>query len=133
MWRLTTQYEPHMAPKIIETITTAGDPSRISSTGAVGFRIDEQYYRLDVWALGDSGRFQTIFADETSGLETYGAGRFIVVEKSEKTGGYIIDFNKAYNPPCAFTEFATCPIPPPQNRLRLKVTAGEKIDKDLAH
>jgi uncharacterized protein (DUF1684 family) len=133
IWRMTAQYEPHMAPKIIETTTTSGDPSRISSSGAVGFRINGQYYRLDVWALGDSGRFQTIFADETSGLETYGAGRFIVVEKSEKTGGYIIDFNKAYNPPCAFTEFATCPIPPPQNRLPLKITAGEKIDKDLAH
>jgi len=133
LWRLRAQYEPHMTTKIIETTTTAGDPSRIKSSGAVGFRLNGQYYRLDVWALGDSGRFQTIFADETSGLETYGAGRFIVIEKSENSGGYIIDFNKAYNPPCAFTEFATCPIPPPQNRLPIKVTAGEKIDKDFAH
>jgi uncharacterized protein (DUF1684 family) len=132
-WRLKAQYEPHMTPKIIETVTTSGDPSRIISSGAVGFRINGQYHRLDVWALGDSGRFQTIFADGTSGLETYGAGRFIVVEKSGPGGAYIIDFNKAYNPPCAFTEFATCPIPPPQNRLPVRVTAGEKVDKDFAH
>jgi len=133
IWRLKAQYEPHMTTKIIETITTAGDPSRINSSGAVGFRINGQYYRLDVWALGESGRFQTIFADESSGLETYGAGRFIVIEKSEEDGGYMIDFNKAYNPPCAFTEFATCPIPPPQNRLPIKVTAGEKIPRDFVH
>ena len=132
-WRLKAQYEPHMTPKIIETITTAGDPSRITSSGAVGFRINSQYHRLDVWELGNSGRFQTIFADETSGLETYGAGRFIVVEKFGNGGGYIIDFNKAYNPPCAFTEFATCPIPPPQNRLSFRVSAGEKFDKEFVH
>lgn len=132
-WRLKAQYEPHMTPKVIETTTTSGDPSRITSSGAVGFRINGQYHRLDVWAMGNSGRFQTIFADGTSGLETYGAGRFIVVEKSGKNEDYIIDFNKAYNPPCAYTEFATCPIPPPQNRLPIRVTAGEKVDKDFAH
>ena len=57
-WRLKAQYEPHMTNKIIETTTTTGDPSRINSSGAVGFRINGQYYRLDVWELGDSGRFQ---------------------------------------------------------------------------
>ena len=133
VWRLKAQYEPHMTPKVIETTTTAGDPSRITSSGAVGFRINGRYHRLDVWALGDSGRYQTIFSDETSGLETYGAGRFIVVEKSAEDGDYVIDFNKAYNPPCAYTEFATCPIPPPQNRLPIRVTAGEKVDKDFIH
>jgi uncharacterized protein (DUF1684 family) len=125
-WRIKSQFEPHMTTKIINTTTTAGDPSQISSTGAVGFRINGQYYRLDVWPIGKEGKFQTIFADETSGLETYGAGRFIVIEKPQENGQYIIDFNKAYNPPCAFTEFATCPLPPPQNRLPIKITAGEK-------
>jgi uncharacterized protein (DUF1684 family) len=132
-WRLKAQFEPHLTTKIIETTTTAGDPSRINSSGAIGFRIDGQYYRLDVWSIGNSGNFQTIFADETSGLETYGAGRFIVIEKSEKNGGYIIDFNKAYNPPCAFTEFATCPLPPPQNRLYIKINAGEKKYREGSH
>jgi uncharacterized protein (DUF1684 family) len=132
-WRLKAQFEPHMTIKIIETSTTAGDPSRISSPGAIGFKINGQYYRLDVWSIGDSGRFQTIFADETSGIDTYGAGRFIVIEKSPESGRYLIDFNMAYNPPCAFTEFATCPLPPPQNRLPIKVTAGEKKYQDGSH
>lgn len=132
-WRIKCQFEPHMATKIIETTTTAGDPSRISSSGAVGFRINQRYYRLDVWSLGDSGRFQTIFADETSGIDTYGAGRFIIIERSQIDGRYVIDFNKAYNPPCAFTEFATCPLPPPQNRLPIKITAGEKKYQEGTH
>jgi uncharacterized protein (DUF1684 family) len=129
-WRFHCEFEPHMTTKIIETTTTSGDPSRISSSGAVGFRINGQYFRLDVWSIGNSGRFQTIFADETSGIDTYGAGRFIIVEKSNKSGNYMIDFNKSYNPPCAFTEFTTCPLPPPQNRLPIKITAGEKKYKD---
>lgn len=125
-WRLSAYYEPHMTPKIIETTTIHGDPSSITSSGAVGFRVNGEYYRLDVWALGNSDRYQTIFADGTSGITTYGAGRFVIVEKSELGNEYIIDFNKAYNPPCAFTEYATCPLPPPQNRLSLSITAGEK-------
>ena len=132
-WRIQCQYEPHMTTKIIETTTTGGDPSRISSSGAVGFRINGRYYRLDVWCIGDSGRFQTIFSDETSGIDTYGAGRFIVIERSKENGPYIIDFNKAYNPPCAFTEFATCPLPPPQNRLPIKVSAGEMKYQNADH
>jgi len=132
-WRINCQFEPHLTTKIIETTTTAGDPSRISSSGAVGFSINGQYYRLDVWSLRDSGRFQTIFADETSGIDTYGAGRFIIIERSQIDGRYVIDFNKAYNPPCAFTEFATCPIPPPQNRLPIKITAGEKKYHEETH
>ena len=133
LWRLKGQFEPHMTTKAIETTTSSGDRSQISSSGAVGFRIKDQYYRLDAWPIGNSGNFQTIFADETSGEETYGGGRFLIIEKSEKNGSYTIDFNKAYNPPCAFTEFATCPLPPPQNRLPIKITAGEKKYLGGAH
>jgi uncharacterized protein (DUF1684 family) len=66
------------------------------------------------------------FADATSGQTTYGAGRFIELPKPDANGQTEIDFNKAYNPPCAFTAFATCPLPPPQNRLPIAITAGEK-------
>jgi uncharacterized protein (DUF1684 family) len=66
-----------------------------------------------------------MFADATSGHETYGAGRFLYVPMPSE--GYTrLDFNKAYNPPCALNDFATCPLPPPQNHLRLRVEAGEK-------
>jgi uncharacterized protein (DUF1684 family) len=66
-----------------------------------------------------------VFADRTSGKETSGAARFLYVDKP-KDGKLIIDFNHAYNPPCAFTPYATCPLAPAQNRLDLRVTAGEK-------
>jgi uncharacterized protein (DUF1684 family) len=66
-----------------------------------------------------------MFADETSGRETYGAGRFLYIPLP--TGNRArLDFNKAYNPPCALNDFATCPLPPPQNRLKLRIEAGEK-------
>ena len=131
-WHVIAQFEPHLTTKIIETASSNGGISRISSTGAIGFRINGQYYRLDAWPLGDSDRYQTLFVDETSASETYGGGRYLIMERSTKDGYYYVDFNKAYNPPCAFTEFATCPLPPPQNRLPIKVTAGEKY-KELAH
>jgi len=133
LWKVKGQFEPHMTTKIIETATSNGGSSQISSTGAFGFRINGQYYRLDAWPIGKSGNFQTIYADETSGIETYGGGRFLIIEKVDYDGSYIIDFNKAYNPPCTFTEFATCPLPPPQNRLPIKVTAGEKKYQEGAH
>jgi uncharacterized protein (DUF1684 family) len=67
-----------------------------------------------------------IFADETNGEETYGAGRFLYTSLPDSNGKVILDFNKAYNPPCAFTKYATCPLPPKDNYLHLNVTAGEK-------
>ena len=72
-------------------------------------------------------KFFIILADETSGSETYGGGRFLYASKPDSTGTTIIDFNKAYNPPCAFTKFATCPLPPKNNYLKMKITAGEKV------
>lgn len=131
-WRQIARFEPHITEKIIRTTTTAGDPSEIISTGAMGFTIDGKYYRLDVWPIGQE-RYQTIFADGTSGNKTYGAGRFVVIEKPGDGNNYLIDFNKAYNPPCAFTEFATCPLPPPQNRLEIEILAGEKYASDEHH
>ena len=66
-----------------------------------------------------------IFRDGTSGKETYGAGRYLYTEAA-RDGRVVLDFNKAYSPPCAFTPYATCPLPPPQNRLPIRVEAGEK-------
>ena len=78
-----------------------------------------------------SPRF-VIIADETSGEETYGGGRFLYVARADSSGESVIDFNKAYNPPCSFTPYATCPLPPEQNRLPLAVRAGEKRYKGEA-
>jgi len=67
-----------------------------------------------------------VFADETSGITSYGGGRFLIADKPDATGRTRIDFNRAFNPPCSFTAFATCPLPPPGNRLPIAMEAGEK-------
>ena len=74
----------------------------------------------------DSRSLWFIFADRTSGRGTYGAGRFLYSDGMPEDGKLVVDFNKAYNPPCAFNEYSTCPLPPQVNRLNLRVTAGEK-------
>ena len=74
---------------------------------------------------GDEQLF-IIFADQTSGSVTYGGGRYLYADAPGPEGSVTLDFNKAYNPPCVFTPFATCPLPPRQNRLALRVEAGEK-------
>ena len=75
---------------------------------------------------GDGGATDEVFADRTSGHGSYGAGRYIDAAAPDAQGRVLIDFNRAYNPPCAFTPFATCPLPPPENRLDLAVKAGER-------
>ena len=93
--------------------------------GAVEFERDGKTYRLEALDEGDGGLF-LVFADRTSGHGSYGAGRFLDAPKPGAAWHVALDFNQAYNPPCAFTPFATCPLPPPENRLDLAIDAGEK-------
>jgi uncharacterized protein (DUF1684 family) len=102
-----------------------GQTTAQKSAGRLLFSIDKKEYSLDVIDEGGANLF-IVFGDETAGKTTYGAGRFIDIPKPDGSGNTEIDFNKAYNPPCAFTAFATCPLPPPQNRLKVSITAGEK-------
>ncbi len=74
----------------------------------------------------EGNKFFIVFADLTSGEETYGAGRFLYVDKPDSNNNVILDFNKAYNPPCAFTKYATCPMPIEENKLHVRIAAGEK-------
>lgn len=76
---------------------------------------------------GGTKSFFLIIADETSGEDTYGGGRYLIVDRPEAGNETFIDFNKTYNPPCAFTNYATCPLPPKENYLKLAITAGEKM------
>ncbi len=96
--------------------------------GYLVFEIDGVSYELAAMDGGDLGYF-IIFADETTGVETYGAGRYLYVPKVDDTGKTLIDFNKAHNPPCAFTDFATCPLPAAENILEVSIPAGERYDK----
>jgi len=75
----------------------------------------------------DEENFWFIFRDQTSGDETYPAARFLYTGRPDANGKVTLDFNRAENPPCAFNPYATCPLPPPENRLQVRVEAGEKI------
>lgn len=123
-WRVKAKYVEYNPPKIINIPSIVGYIDKEESPGKLQFELEGKKYRLDV--LDSGSRFFVIFADQTNGEETYGAGRFITVPKPDSTGFTYIDFNKAYNPPCAFTKYATCPLPPKQNMLHVEITAGEK-------
>ena len=100
--------------------------------GAVEFQRDGKTYRLEALDEGGDELF-LIYADRTSGHGSYGAGRYLYTAMPDAKGNVVLDFNQGYNPPCAFTAFATCPLPPPENRLDLAITAGEKAYAKPAH
>ncbi len=94
--------------------------------GAAVFEYEGETYRLEAQASRDDDELFFVFADRTTGRETYGAGRMLYAPMPDENGRTVLDFNRAYNPPCTFTEHSTCPLPPPENRLDVRVTAGEK-------
>ena len=91
------------------------------------FEVGGTTHRLQGLDGGDSGELWIIFADATNGSETYGGGRFLYTSRPEADGSVVIDFNRAYNPPCVFSPFATCPLPWAENRLSIRIEAGEKL------
>ena len=124
-WRLTARLEAAPAGTEVEIVDVTGVVSRERTPGAVAFARDGATWRLDALPGGDDGSLWLLFADETSGEETYGGGRMLYTEPVAADGSVVVDFNLAYNPPCVFSTFATCPLPPPQNRLSLRIEAGE--------
>jgi hypothetical protein len=132
-WRIEARFEKFDTPKEIAIPNVLGDTEFEKCFGLLKFEIDGQEYSLMPLGDGSKNDFFVLFADETSAEETYGAGRFLSVEKPNKNGETIIDFNKATNPPCAFTEFATCPLPPRENIIPVKILAGEKINEHVGH
>jgi hypothetical protein len=125
-WKITAKFEAYNPVKEIDVPNVLGQISKEKCPGAVVFKRDGKMHRID--AVDEGGdRLFLIIADQTSGEETYGGGRFMYVNKPDSTGTILLDFNKAYNPPCVFTKYATCPLPPLQNYLKLKIEAGEKV------
>lgn len=120
-------YKPAKTLKIIDIIDRVNDAA---SPGYVEFTLNGKKHRLDAVAEPKDNELFIIMKDQTAGKGTYNAGRFLVVDwpqdVREKGGKVTIDFNKTYNPPCAFSEFTTCPLPPKQNVLTTKIEAGEK-------
>ena len=128
-WRIDAQFEPYNPPKQMPIVNVLNMESSEGSPGAIKFTVDGKEYRLDAITEKDEPRFFVIIADWTSGKETYPAGRYLYVDPPDASGHVVIDFNKAYSPPCAFTKFATCPLPPKQNRLPFAIEAGEKYQR----
>ena len=122
-YRITARFVS--APTIIQVSNVLGQVSDMPRPGYLIFTVNGQEERLDPVIEGPgSNELFIIFRDETAPKETYGAGRFLYADMP-KDGQVVLDFNKAYSPPCAFTPFATCPLPPKQNRLPVRIEAGE--------
>jgi uncharacterized protein len=107
----------------IPIVNVRGEVSDEAVAGKLEFTLDGRHVTLD--ALDDEGDLFVIFRDATSGETTYPPGRFISIKKPAD-GRWVIDFNRAYNPPCAFSQYTTCPLPPPQNSLPAAIPAGER-------
>jgi uncharacterized protein (DUF1684 family) len=124
-YRVDARWVSHRQPKPVRVPNVLGQTETLPSPGYAEFTLGGKAVRLD-GVLEDPHAEQLFFIlrDQTSGKETYGAGRFLYAELP-KAGRVVLDFNKAYNPPCAFTPYATCPLPPPQNWMPVRVEAGE--------
>lgn len=132
-WRVEAKWEAFNPPKTMEIPTVTGGVEKYTVPGKAVFERDGKKYEVQpVLESPDAKELFLIFADKTSGKETYGAARFLYAPLPVD-GKVVLDFNKAYNPPCAFTPYATCPLAPPENKLNLRVTAGEKKYKGAAH
>ncbi|MFC3195659.1 DUF1684 domain-containing protein [Marinicella sediminis] len=123
--RIVARFVPYEPAKIIPTVNVLGVLNDSLSPGRLEFNIAGKSYSLD--ALDSDNAYYMIFADRTNGRSTYGPGRFVYTDgKVNEQGEVVIDFNKAYNPPCAFTAYSTCTLPPRQNRLPVFIEAGER-------
>jgi uncharacterized protein len=134
-YRATAHYFAYGTPKQLDSQNVLGDPIKLNIVGYLAFSLRGQNYRLEVEPNKD-GTFFVVFRDTTAGKETYPASRFVDTDlPKDGTSGKIVDldFNKAYNPPCAYNPFTTCPLPLPGNRMKIAIPAGEKIYKSYDH
>ncbi len=128
-YRVEAVFEPFPEAREAEMPSAQGPPQKMLAPGVLRFSLDGKQLSLQPFLEApDDDAYFIVFQDETAGKETYGAGRFLSA-KIPKTGTsrVVLDFNRATNPPCAFTPYATCPLPLPQNILAVRIEAGEKV------
>ena len=124
-YRVPAKYVPYDPPRKIPIVNVLDEVSDEPAPGYVEFKVDGKAYKLD--AVGDDAGLFFVFRDGTAGDTTYPPGRFLYVDKKPAPGEtFMLDLNRAYNPPCAFSEYTTCPLPPKQNILAVKLESGEK-------
>ena len=124
-FRLRAKFAAHAPGSKIDIVNILGMVEPMDNPGTLTFDKDGRSFTVETVDEGDHRLF-LVFADRTSGHQSYAASRFVYAEYPDARGFTTLDFNEAYNPPCAFTPYSTCPMPPLQNRLDLAVTAGEK-------
>ncbi len=122
-YRVTASFIPYDQPKEITIMNVLGDELKMKSPGLLSFKLRGKTYQLRP-VIEDDKKLFIIFRDRTAGKTTYGAGRYLYADLP-KDGTVVLDFNRAENPPCAFTLYATCPLPPRQNFLPVAINAGE--------
>ena len=128
--RVTAVLRAYDEPRVVNVGTVIeGLGYHPTSPGTVEFEVAGERYDLEAYESGDQLFF--VFADATSRDETYGAGRFLYAQAPDENGETILDFNRAYSPPCAFNDFSTCPVASPRNRLPIRIEAGEKYNEAL--
>ncbi len=130
-YRITARWLPYVPPKMVNVPTVLGTTLQQPSPGAAEFLLSGKTIRIEpVLESPDSKQLFFILRDTTSQTTTYGAGRFLYTgipsNGLDKPGELVLDFNRMENPPCAYTAYATCPLPPRQNRMPVAVPAGEK-------
>ena len=125
-WRFEARFDAYRPPKTVAVPNILGSIDNEKSPGAVVFAVGGRECRLDAVTEAGTDELFLIFGDATNGTETYGGGRFLYAKPPGPDGRVVVDFNKAYNPPCVFTPYATCPLPPRGNRLPIRIEAGEK-------
>ena len=128
-YRVRGTFIPHEEPRIVELPNILGDVETFRSTGSVKLTVHGQ--ELTMTTIDSGNRLWFIFRDLTSGKETYPAARFLYAPAPQE-GTTVVDFNQAYNPPCAFNPHTTCPLPPLENRLPIRIEAGE-LDYHVSH
>jgi len=127
-WRVEARLKPYVPPKQLRIPTMASTTEEYLCPGELKFTFDDSTYHVDALIeAGSEDKLFIMFSDETNGSETYGAGRQMYADLPDSNGKVVLDFNKAYNWPCVFTEYATCPLIPEQNVIPLRVEAGEKM------
>ena len=131
-WRVDAVFERYNPPHPVKIPNVLGFEETVQCPGVLVFKINGQTYRLEPMAQ-EGDQLSIVFGDASSGHDTYGGGRELYVPMPGPDGKTVVDFNKAYNPPCVFTTFATCPLPHRENILPFRVEAGEKMWGDSQH
>jgi hypothetical protein len=125
-WRVAARFDAFEKPRQVTVADVRGGKVEFMAAGQLVFRLAGREWRLTAFVPGGDEPFFVMFKDQTNGVSTYGGYRILQPERVKNGGFTILDFNMAMNPPCAYSPFTTCPLPPPENKIDVAVEAGLK-------